>query len=402
MRIALIADTFPPLRSSGAVQLRDLSREFVRQGHSLCVLLPAPGQRESWKLENLDGAQVMRLKAPRTKDIGYVRRTLAELFMPFVMLQSLRKSPLADEHWDGVVWYSPSIFHGPLVSALKNTSCRKGYLIVRDIFPEWAVDMGLMGRGLSYRFFDAVARYQYSVADVIGVQTAGNRQYFDRWSEQPDRKLEVLQNWLDKPTQSQCSIRVGETALAGRKVFVYAGNMGVAQGMDILLDLAERVHSRPDVGFLFVGRGSESARLKAAAESRQLDNVVFLDEINPDEIPDLYAQCDVGIVALDPRHKSHNIPGKFLTYMRSGLPVLANINAGNDLVQFIKDERVGQVCEVNQVGELQFLAEKLLDQIEIDSGLSARCTALFEREFSVENTVRQIVAALSEIEAGRT
>ena len=401
MRIALIADTFPPLRSSGAVQLRDLSREFVRQGHSLCVLLPAPDQREPWKLEDFDGAQLLRLKAPRTKDIGYVRRTLAELAMPFAMLRNLRKSPLAKERWDGVVWYSPSIFHGPLVSALKKSSACKNYLIIRDIFPEWAVDMGLMGRGLPYRFFDAVARYQYSVADVIGVQTPGNRKYFDRWHAQPGRNLEVLQNWLDKPSQMRCSIRVDETALAGRKVFVYAGNMGVAQGMDILLDLAEKLRLRTDVGFLFVGRGSDAARLKAVAESRQLDNVVFFCEIDPDEIPALYAQCDAGIVALDPRHKSHNIPGKFLTYMQSGLPVLANINAGNDLAQIIRDERVGQVCEANQVDELLLLTEKLLDQIETDSCLSSHCTALFEREFAVENTVKQIVAALSATEAAR-
>lgn len=399
MRIALISDTFPPLRTSGAVQLRDLSREFARQGHSLCVLLPAVDQREPWKLEEFDGAQVLRLKAPKTKDIGYVRRTLAELVMPFSMLRNLRKSPLVNECWDGVVWYSPSIFLGPFVSALKKSSVCKSYLIIRDIFPEWAVDMGLMGRGLPYRFFDAVARYQYSVADVIGVQTSGNRGYFERWLVQPGRQLVVLQNWLDKPKQRRCSIRVDETALAGRKVFVYAGNMGVAQGMGILLDLAEKLRSRLDVGLLFVGRGSDAARLEAEVQSRRLDNVVFFDEIDPDEIPDLYAQCDVGIVALDSRHQSHNIPGKFLTYIQSGLPVLANINAGNDLAQMIRYERVGQVCETNRVDELLQLVEKLLDQIEIDPGFSARCTALFEREFAVENTVKQIVDSLSVIEA---
>lgn len=395
MRIALIADTFPPLRTSGAVQLRDLSREFARQGHALMVLLPSADQQEPWRLEAFDGAQVLRLKAPRTKDIGYVRRTLGELAMPFAMLRNLRKSPLANECWDGVVWYAPSIFHGPLASALKRTSGCKGYLIIRDIFPDWAVDMGLMGRGLPYRFFDAVARYQYSVADVIGVQTPGNQAYFERWCERPGRKLEVLQNWLDKPAQSPCSIRVSETPLAGRKVFVYAGNMGVAQGMDILLELAEKLRSRSDVGFLFVGRGSDAARLKIAAQTRQLNNVVFFDEIHPDEIPDLYFQCSAGIVALDPRHKSHNIPGKFLTYMQSGLPVLANVNAGNDLAKMIRDERVGQVCETYQSDELLALAHKVLVQIDADADISARCRRLFEREFAVARTVQQIVAALA-------
>ena len=377
------------------MQLRDLAREFARQGHALTVLLPTPDQQAPWALEQTDGVKVLRLKAPRTKDIGYVRRTLGELAMPFAMLRQFRKSPLATEQWDGVVWYSPSIFHGPLVSALKKSSGCKGYLIIRDIFPEWASDMGLMGRGLPYRFFDAVARYQYSVANVIGVQTPGNSGYFDRWRQQPGRQLEVLQNWLDKPALARCPIRVNETSLAGRKVFVYAGNMGIAQGMDILLDLAEQWCGRKDVGFLFVGRGSDATRLKSAAKDRKLDNVLFCDEIHPDEIPDLYAQCNVGIVALDPRHKSHNIPGKFLTYMQSGLPVLATVNDGNDLAQMIRDEQVGQVCESNRVDDLVQFAKQLLEQIESDGQMPPRCRNLFQREFAVEKTVHQIVAALS-------
>jgi glycosyltransferase involved in cell wall biosynthesis len=394
MRIALIADTFPPLRNSGAVQLRDLTREFARQGHAVTVLLPAPDQPDPWAMEEEAGVQVLRLKAPRTKDIGYIRRTLGELAMPFAMLHQFRKSPLASERWDGVVWYAPSIFHGPLASALKKSSFCKGYLIIRDIFPEWAVDMGLMGRGLPYRFFDAVARYQYSVADVIGVQTPGNLGYFDRWQRKNGRRLQVLQNWLDKPAQAPCAIRLSATSFIGRKVFVYAGNMGVAQGMDILLDLAEQLRSRNDVGFLFVGRGSDATRLKTSARDRKLDNVLFYDEIHPDEIPDLYAQCSAGIVALDPRHKSHNIPGKFLTYMQNGLPVLANINAGNDLAKMVRDNQVGQVCESNQVGDLLQLTIRLLQQIEGDAGISERCRSLFEQEFGVEKAVRQIIAAL--------
>jgi glycosyltransferase involved in cell wall biosynthesis len=395
MRFVLVADTFPPIRTSGALQLADLAREFARQGHSLCALVPAHDQHESWRLEEFEGAQIMRLRAPRAKGTGYLRRTLAETVMPFAMLRNLRKSSLANQRWDGVVWYSPSIFLGPLVSALKKSSACKSYLIVRDIFPEWAVDVGLMSRGLPYRFFDAIARYQYSVADVIGVQTFGNLRYFDSWRELPGRRLEVLQNWLAKSSQVRCSIRVDETVLAGRRVFVYAGNMGIAQGMDILLDLAEKLRTRPDIGFLFVGGGTEVFRLKSSAKDRNLDNVLFCDEIHPDEIPELYAQCSGGIVALDPRHKSHNIPGKFLTYMQSGLPVLANVNMGNDLAQIIRDEQVGHVCESNQVGELLHLTNRLLTEIDSQADdLPRRCRSLFEREFAVDRTVRQIVDAL--------
>lgn len=395
MRIALIADAFPPMRTSSAVQLRDLSREFVRQGHELTVLLPAPGLDTPWQIEDFDGAEVVRLRAPRTKDIGYVRRTLAEMAMPFVMRRNLRKSPLASRRWDGVVWYVPSIFHGPLAHALKRASNCRGYLIVRDIFPQWAADMGLMGRGLPYRFFDAVARYQYGLADVIGAQTEGNLSYFGQWQEKPGRRLEVLQNWLDRPAAARCTIRIADTALAGRKIFVYAGNMGVAQSLDIILALAEKLAAREDLGFLFVGRGSEAQRLAEAARGRGLSNTLFFDEINPDEIPDLYAQCAAGIVALDPRHKSHNIPGKFLTYMQSGLPVLANINAGNDLAALIRSEQVGEVCEINTLDELASRAEALLGRIASDTELPGRCRTLFAEQFSVAQVARQIVAGLT-------
>jgi glycosyltransferase involved in cell wall biosynthesis len=394
VQIALIADTFPPLRTSGAVQLRDLSREFVRQGHKLTVMLPAPDLSEPWAIEDMDGVRVLRLKAPRTKDINYFSRTVGEFLMPFAMKSNLRKSPFAQVRWDGVVWYAPSIFHGPLANALKSSSECKGYLIIRDIFPEWAVDMGLMGRRLPYRFFDAVARYQYAVADTIGVQTPGNLAYFAEWAKGDGKKLEVLQNWLGEAINLRCSIRIDDTPLAGRKIFVYAGNMGVAQGMGILLELAEQLQHRDDVGFLFVGRGSDAKRLASDAKLRGLNNVLFKDEIHPDEIPDLYAQCHVGMVALDPRHKSHNIPGKFLTYMQSGLPVLASINAGNDLADMIRTEQVGMVSEDNTVQTLHHLADDLLATLDVDGTLPVRCKALFTRLFSAEMAVKQVIHGL--------
>lgn len=396
LRIALIADTFPPLRTSGAVQLRDLSREFVRQGHQVTVMLPCAEQHEAWRIEEVDSVQVLRLKAPITKDIGYVRRTIAEFLMPFFMKANLLKSPLANEKWHGVVWYTPSIFHGPFANFLKKRSQCKGYLIIRDIFPEWAVDMGLMKRGgLPHRVFQLIAKFQYLVADTIGVQTPGNLKYFDTWSKNPNKKLEVLQNWLGEPAKAPCTIRLDETHLVGRKIFVYAGNIGVAQGMDIVLDLAEKMQTRTDLGFVFVGRGSEAARMQLKAKTLALNNTLFFDEIHPDEIPDLYAQCSVGIVALHPKHNSHNIPGKFITYMQSGLPVLANINTGNDLAHLIRNERIGVVCESNQTDELLQLTENLLAQLETDTSFPSRCTRLFERQFAVKRTVHQIIKALA-------
>ncbi|MDC0188383.1 glycosyltransferase family 4 protein [bacterium] len=398
-RIALISDAFPPMRSSGAIQILDLSLEFIKQGHQPTVVLPSSEIDCTWIFENWSGVQTLRIKAPKTKDVGYFQRTIGEFLMPFVMLRNLRKSPVAKMCWDGIVWYSPTIFWGPLVKSLKKSSSCRGYLIVRDIFPEWAVDIGLMRRGLPYLFFKLIERFQYRIADVIGVQTLGNVGYFNKLGKNIKRKVEVLQNWLAYAPNVGCSISVSESSLAGRKIFVYAGNMGVAQDMDILLDLAEHLRNRKDIGFMFVGRGSYVKRLLMESKTRGLENIAFYNEIDPSEIPGLYAQCHVGLIALDPRHKTHNIPGKFLSYMQSGLPVLASINPGNELVEIISQERVGRVCTDASKETLLRLAEELLRDIAVDVKIKARCQMLSTNMFSPKTAVNQIIHALSVVSA---
>lgn len=395
MKLVLISDSFPPVRNSGAVQLRDLARELVRQGHDLTVLVPSADLEQPWELENYEGALVLRLRAPRIRGISQIMRGVNEFLMPRKMYRNLRRSPLAGQRWEGIVWYSPSIFHGHLVRKLKKQSGCKGYLIIRDIFPEWAVDVGFLRRGLAYHFFKLIARQQYAVADVIGVQSPGNLGYFEPWHKAREgRSLEVLQNWLDNPSSDRCPIKIKETPLAGRKILVYAGNMGIAQGMDILLDLAERMRFRRDIGFLFVGRGDRRKELEELAVMRDLDNVLFFDEIEPDQIQDLYNQCDAGMVALDPRHKSHNIPGKLLSYLQNGLPVLASINAGNDLADLIRSEDVGEVCETNKLFDLEQRCIALIDRLDEDQLLPDRCVRLFKRQFSVAQAAQQVVLAL--------
>lgn len=395
MRVAVVADVYPPLRSSGAVQLRDLSREFVAQGHDTDVLVASPGLDRPYRIEEMDGVTVVRLRAPRTRDMGYVRRMAGELLMPFAMLRNLKASPFADRRYDAIIWYSPTIFLGPIVRWLKRRSGAPSYLIIRDIFPQWAADMGLISRGPAFHLLDQIANYQYRSADAIGVQTPGNLAFFDRFrARRPACRIEVLQNWLGAAAHQGCSIDVGATRLAGRRIFVYAGNMGVAQQMDKLLDLAAAMRDRTDIGFLFIGRGSEAERLRVRAAAVCPDNVLFHDEIGPDEIPGLYRQCHVGMICLDSRHRTHNIPGKFLTYMQSGLPVLASINEGNDLAQIVEAHRVGRVSVDHEGRDLPALTDHLLAGEVADPEIGARCRALSDELFSAQAAVRQIVAAM--------
>ena len=116
--------------------------------------------------------------------------------MPFSMLRALGKFGLKRNDWDGIIWYSPTIFWGPVVRHLKRANQCKSYLILRDIFPEWAVDTGLMKKRMAWLFFKLVATFQYAQADTIGIQTPGNQVYFDTWANNKRRQLQLLENWL--------------------------------------------------------------------------------------------------------------------------------------------------------------------------------------------------------------
>jgi len=393
MRIALVSIHYPPLRTSCAVQMRDLAQELLQLGHEPIMIVPSEGLHKACISEIIDGIQVFRLSTLKTINVGNIRRGFSEILLPFYMLYGIRKSNFPARELDAVIWYSPTIFFGPVVQFLKFLSGCPAYLILRDIFPEWALDLGIFKKTPIYYFFKLVAKYQYSVANIIGVQTSSNLKYLENWSKNPNRQLEVLNNWLSPAYIKKTGISLIDTHLNGRKIFVYIGNMGIAQGMGVLIDLAESLKNRQDVGFLFVGQGSEVENLKTSSADKKLSNIIFYDEIDSEEIPSLLKMCHIGLIALDPRHKSHNIPGKFLTYMQAGLPVLARINRGTDLVDLIKDENVGRVYSGNEVDAFRNLAEELIDNDL--KAMSERGRFLSQKMFSSNQAAKQIVSSLS-------
>ena len=395
MKVAIITDSFPPLKNSGAIQIRDLSIEFVRQGHEVVVITPSSEIINPYLLSEMDKVQVLILKAPKIKDIGYFRRVIGEYFMPFIMIRHLKRNSLIDNNLDGIITYAPSIFLGPLANMLKKKNNCKNYLILRDIFPHLAVDVGLLSNyGLPYYFLKRVERYLYSTADIIGVQTPANLKYFNENVVYRTGRIEVLQNWLAVNNSKTCHIVIGKTKLKGRKIFVYAGNMGVAQGLSVFIDLADNLSTQKSIGFLFVGRGNAIVSLRKAVKARGLDNILIYDEIEPQEIHALYQQCDVGIISLDKRHKTHNIPGKFLSYMQSGLPVLAAINSGNDLEHIINNNKVGCVSTNHSVDVLKKLVEEIVENVLSDYGTKNRCLNLYKDMFSPKKAVEQIINGL--------
>jgi len=396
MKVILLAIHYPPLRTSCAVQMKDLALELFRLGHQPIVITPTDDLNNITAHDKIDGIEVFRVKTNKTNNVNFIYRGLNEILLPFKIINAIRKSNLSFNNLDAVIWYSPTIFFGPVVQFLKKASGCQTYLILRDIFPEWALDLGILKKNPIYYFFKIVAKYQYSVADIIGVQSPSNLKYFKKWYKKPNRKLEVLNNWLSPVKQKETKITFPNTKFSRKKLFVYAGNMGIAQGMDIFIELANSLKDRKDLGFIFVGRGSEVNKLKKLSTYKKLDNVLFFDEISPEEIPSLLKMCHVGLVALDLRHKSHNIPGKFLSYLQAGLPVLAKINFGNDLQYIIENENVGIVYSGDMVNDLSVLASKIIDDEKNYKIMSKSGKALYDKMFSTNKITNQIISSLSD------
>ena len=386
------------MHTSGAVMMSDLADELVNQGHQVSVVVPLTSLKNSVALKNHEGIKIFCVRVLSTKDVHFVFRAFAEWLNPYLIWFHLsRFTPFTQNSFDGLAWYSPSIFWSPFIKRAKTFFNCPSYLILRDIFPDWALDLGVIKPGLQYRFLKGVQGRQYEEANRIGVQSPNNLSIFIREYPHLEYCCEVLWNWGSPQTEqkkSVCSIDLTNSSLAGRTLFLYAGNMGLAQGIDVVLNIAKAIVDRSDIGFVLVGRGSELLRLRDRVKNEKLGNVEIYDEIPSAEMQDLYTQCHVGIVSLDLRHTTHNIPGKFVSYMQAGMPVLAIVNSQNDLLEFIKTYQLGVAFNTHSQQEILAGLDQLLVVSKNSAEFKQRCKAFYEQYFSVVHAAKQIESGL--------
>ena len=168
--------------------------------------------------------------------------------------------------------------------------------------------------------------------------------------------------------------------------------MGIAQGVERLVHIARECIDCEDYGFIFIGRGSESDRLKSLASKYCLTNTIFFDEIDSKEVSGLLEQCSVGMIALDSRHTTHNIPGKFLSYISAGIPVLALVNPGNDLEDLIRDHKLG-ICSISSNILDPVRSLMVLTKTKQDPQFKAACEKLVNDLFSNKVAAMKIIQA---------
>jgi glycosyltransferase involved in cell wall biosynthesis len=267
------------------------------------------------------------------------------------------------------------------------------YLILRDIFPEWAVDTGILRKGLLYRYFKRRELEQYVAADVIGVEAPGNLPYFKDDIRNTKYNVEVLYNWINIQGSPRATIGWRrKMELEGKVVFFYGGNIGKAQDMDNILRLAVSLRGREDIFFLLIGSGSEVQRLRGLIMRLDLHNIRILPSLAQREYMECLSEFDVGLVSLDRRLKSHNFTGKMLSYVLCGKPILASVNPGNDLLGFLDQADAGIGCTNGEDNDLHSAALRLATDPVLRERMGRNARALGDSTFSVRVAAGQILA----------
>jgi glycosyltransferase involved in cell wall biosynthesis len=244
---------------------------------------------------------------------------------------------------------------------------------------------------LVFRFFQREAIRQYDQADVIGVESEGNIRYFAGQLSEKHYQVEVLSNWM--------SLDGGATAKGGHRqrlgwdgkvIFFYGGNMGVAQGMESVVDLMRAMRSDDRVRFLLVGEGSEVPRIRDVAEREGLKNLVLLPPVDQHTYLSMLAEADVGVVSLAANLTTHNVPSKALPYMYFCLPILASLNPGNDLLRVISATESGFSFDTRNRTGLAEAARKLVADASLRRRLGSNARQLLESRFSAQAAAQQI------------
>ena len=399
MRILLLVDCYYPNSKSGATQMHDMALELHRQKHEVIVLTPSDRVSKRIEVTSEFGFQVVRVKTRNIKAGWRAFRAIEESRLSSVLWRHA-KVFLLQHPADLIVFYSPTIFWASLVRRLKSHWHCPAYLILRDIFPQWAVDAGILRKGLIYYFFRRKEILQYEIADRIAVQSPANLEYFAREFRTQGYRLEVLYNWMNLQVENVPSTNYRTSlGLQDKVVFVYGGNLGVAQDVDNIVRLADRLAAHSHIHFLLVGEGSEVPRLRRLLAEKSLRNIQILSAVRPPEYLAMLSEFDLGLLSLDRRLKTHNVPGKLLGYMYWCKPTLASINPGNDLFEILGKNQAG-LCLLNGDDDgLCAAALRLANDPDLRDRMGKNARGVLERSFSVEAAVAQIMNAFRAQEA---
>lgn len=375
----------------------DLMRKFRDEGHDVHIVVPVERQfGQPTHLSESGGVKILSVKTLNIQKANIIEKGIGTILLERQFIRAIKKY-LGDIHFDLILYSTPPITFNGVVSFLKrNNPDALSYLLLKDIFPQNAVDLGMFSsKGMIYRYFRHKEIELYKISDFIGCMSPANVEYVLKHNDYLDSsKVEIAPNSIDI---ASCNASASDKEIVRRKfnlpvnvpIFIYGGNMGKPQGIDYVVEVMKCNANRDDCFFVLIGSGTEFAKLDSWCRNTRPTNVLVLKGLPKKEYEELLSSCDVGLIFLNHKFTIPNYPSRLLSYLVYRMPVLVATDANTDIGKIVENNGFGYKCESDSVDKFNSILEKMLISDRVSMGEKGYRFLL--DNYLIENTYSRIM-----------
>ena len=378
----------------------DLLRKFRSEGHNVYVVTPFE-RRENKKtaVKQENGAKILGVRTFNMQKTNVVEKGLGTLSIEYQYLRAVKRY-FSDIKFDLVLYSTPPITFYKVINFIKKRDNAYSYLLLKDIFPQNAVDMGMIKENsFLHRLFLKKERKLYKVSDTIGCMSQANVDFVlnhNQWIEKT--KVEVNPNTIE-PVYTQVTestkeeLRKKYALPLDKKIFVYGGNLGRPQGLDFLL---ETISATPADGafFLVIGSGTEFSRVEKWFADKRPQNAKLLAGLPKSDYDVLLQSCDAGLIFLHKDFTIPNFPSRLLSYLEMKIPVIAATDPNTDIGAVIEQNNCGFSVLSGDNEKMQKAIKSICTNEKLCTEMKEHAYVLLEKEYKVERSFDIIINKL--------
>lgn len=347
----------------------DLMREFMRNDHDIYIISPTEKRKNMpTKLLDFGKYKILKLQIGNIQKTGIMEKGISTLTLENKFKKAIQ-TYFRNIKFDLVIYSTPPITLQKSVEYVKRRDNAKSYLLLKDIFPQNAVDLGMLKyNGLLFKYFRYKEKKLYAESDYIGCMSQANIDFILRHnSDFISRKIEICPNSIEiasinKDIKKREKIKLKYNIPNDKVIFIYGGNLGKPQGIDFLLECLKSNLNNGKVYFILAGSGTEYYKLENFMVEYKPNNVLLLAQLSKSDYEILVNSCDVGLIFLDNRFTIPNFPSRILSYMQASIPILAATDKSTDIGKVIETGNFGYWCESNNTEKFNEKLNLLCDR----------------------------------------
>ena len=379
----------------------DLLRDLKNKGHKIFVVSPFERRYNlNTKLNITKQAQVLNVKTLNIQKTNLIEKTLSTLTIEYLFMNAVKKY-YSNIKFDLIIYSTPPITITQIISYIKKKNGAYSYLLLKDIFPQNAVDLKFIKKdSLIHKFFLRREKKLYDLSDRIGCMSLANYNYIIKNNPSIDfKKVEINPNSIEPIDINILShkkdlIRSEYSLPLEKKIFIYGGNLGKPQGLDFLLDSIKST-VRLDVFYLIIGSGTEYVRIQKWFEFNQPKNAMLINNLPKLKYDKLLSVCDVGLIFLNPNFTIPNYPSRLLSYLEMKLPVITATDIYSDIGKDIEDYECGFSVISGNSDEMEIAIDKVIKSLNTSDDIKNNAYKLLIEKFNVNKSSELILKAAS-------